>query len=67
MLKLFKEVYNDFNITDFWYQLSLPDLKNEDKYENFDLIDDKKIEIMAENILYAKKNNKSIIIAFGAH
>jgi len=40
---------------------------NEDKYENFDLIDDKKIEIMAENILDAKKNNKSIIIAFGAH
>jgi len=32
VLKLFKEVYNDFNITDFWYRLSLPDFKNEEKY-----------------------------------
>lgn len=32
VLKLFKEVYNDFHITDFWYRLSLPDFKNEEKY-----------------------------------
>ena len=32
VLKLFKEVYADFNIADFWYRLSLPDFKNEEKY-----------------------------------
>ena len=31
VLKLFKEVYDDFNIADFWYRLSLPDFKNEEK------------------------------------
>ena len=30
VLKLFKEIYNDFNIADFWYRLSLPDFKNEE-------------------------------------
>lgn len=40
VLRLFKEVYNDFNITDFWYQLSLPDFKNEKKYGD---IKDKKM------------------------
>ena len=40
MLKLFKEVYNDFNISDFWYRLSLPDFKNEEKYGD---IKDKKM------------------------
>lgn len=32
VLKLFKEVYKDFDIKDFWYRLSLPDLSNEEKY-----------------------------------
>lgn len=32
VLKLFKEVYKDFNIKDFWYRLSLPDFSNEEKY-----------------------------------
>ena len=40
VLKLFKEVYNDFNIADFWYRLSLPDFKNEEKYGD---IKDKKM------------------------
>ena len=40
VLKLFKEVYNDFNITDFWYRLSLPDFTNEEKYGD---IKDKKM------------------------
>lgn len=40
VLKLFKEVYADFNITDFWYRLSLPDFKNEEKYGD---IKDKKM------------------------
>ena len=40
MLKLFKEVYNDFHIKDFWYRLSLPDFKNEEKYGD---IKDKKM------------------------
>ena len=40
VLKLFKEVYADFNIVDFWYHLSLPDFKNEEKYGD---IKDKKM------------------------
>ena len=40
VLKLFKEVYDDFNIADFWYRLSLPDFKNEEKYGD---IKDKKM------------------------
>ncbi|MCK6462255.1 MAG: threonine--tRNA ligase [Candidatus Pacebacteria bacterium] len=40
VLKLFKEVYNDFHIEDFWYRLSLPDFKNEEKYGD---IKDKKV------------------------
>ena len=40
VLKLFKEVYADFNIADFWYRLSLPDFKNEEKYGD---IKDKKM------------------------
>ncbi|HHE76906.1 MAG TPA: threonine--tRNA ligase [Candidatus Parcubacteria bacterium] len=32
VLKLFKEVYKDFQIKDYWFELSLPDLKNKEKY-----------------------------------
>ena len=40
VLKLFKEVYDDFNIADYWYRLSLPDFNNEEKYGD---IKDKKM------------------------
>lgn len=40
VLKLFKEVYKDFQIKDFWYRLSLPDLSNEEKYGD---IEDKRM------------------------
>jgi threonyl-tRNA synthetase len=32
VLKLFKEVYDDFKIKDYWYRLSLPDFSNKEKY-----------------------------------
>ena len=32
VLKLFDEVYNDFNIKDYWFRLSLPDYSNKEKY-----------------------------------
>lgn len=32
ILKLFKEVYNDFGIGGYWFRLSLPDFKNKEKY-----------------------------------
>ncbi len=32
VLELFKKVYDDFGITDYWYRLSLPDFQK-DKYE----------------------------------
>ena len=32
VLQLFKEVYNDFNIKDYWYRLSLPDFSNKEKF-----------------------------------
>lgn len=32
VLQLFKEVYTDFNIKDYWYRLSLPDFSNKEKY-----------------------------------
>lgn len=32
VLSLFKEVYDDFNIKDFWFRLSLPDFNNKEKY-----------------------------------
>ncbi len=32
VLKLFDEVYNDFNIKDYWFRLSLPDYNNKEKY-----------------------------------
>ncbi len=31
-LELFKQVYSDFGITDYWFRLSLPDFANEEKY-----------------------------------
>ena len=40
ILKLFKKVYDDFNISDYWFRLSLPDFKNKEKYgdvENKDM------------------------------
>lgn len=40
VLKLFKEVYKDFDIKDFWYRLSLPDLSNQEKYGD---IEDKRM------------------------
>src|SRR3989344_5717557 len=40
VLKLFKEVYKDFQIKDFWYRLSLPDLSHEEKYGD---IEDKRM------------------------
>jgi len=32
VLKLFEEVYKDFNIKDYWFELSLPDYNNKKKY-----------------------------------
>ncbi|MBL7058338.1 threonine--tRNA ligase [Patescibacteria group bacterium] len=32
VLGLFKQVYSDFNIEDFWYRLSLPDFNDHEKY-----------------------------------
>ena len=32
ILELFKEVYDDFNISGYWFRLSLPDFKNKEKY-----------------------------------
>jgi len=32
VLDLFREVYEDFNIKDYWYRLSLPDFNNKEKY-----------------------------------
>ncbi len=36
VLKMFDEVYSDFNITDYWYRLSLPDFDNTEKYGDLD-------------------------------
>ncbi len=39
-LKLFQQVYHDFQIKNYWFRLSLPDLNNKEKYgdiENEDL------------------------------
>ena len=56
VLKLFKEVYKDFDIKDFWYRLSLPDLSNEEKYGD---IEDKRMwdesSTIAEDTLKAFK------------
>lgn len=32
VLGLFKEVYSDFQIKDYWFRLSLPDFSNQEKY-----------------------------------
>jgi len=32
ILKIFKKVYKDFKISDYWFRLSLPDFKNKEKY-----------------------------------
>ncbi len=32
VLKLFQEVYQDFQIKDYWFRLSLPDYNNKEKY-----------------------------------
>ncbi len=32
VLKLFEEVYRDFQIKDYWFRLSLPDYNNKEKY-----------------------------------
>jgi len=32
VLDLFREVYEDFNIKNYWYRLSLPDFNNKEKY-----------------------------------
>jgi len=32
VMSLFKEVYEEFKITDYWYRLSLPDFSNAEKY-----------------------------------
>ncbi len=32
VIKLFKKVYQDFRIKDYWFRLSLPDFENDEKY-----------------------------------
>jgi threonyl-tRNA synthetase len=32
IIELFKKVYDDFDIKDYWFQLSLPDFNNKEKY-----------------------------------
>lgn len=36
VLKLFKEVYDDFNVQNYWFRLSLPDFNNKEKYGDID-------------------------------
>ncbi|MBI2633628.1 MAG: threonine--tRNA ligase [Parcubacteria group bacterium] len=53
VLALFKEVYNDFDISDYWFRLSLPDFNNAEKYGD---IENKKLwEYSADRIRAALK------------
>ncbi len=54
VLALFKEVYDEVGIADYWYRLSLPDFEK-DKYEG----DKKQWEHAAEVIRQALKESKS--------
>lgn len=36
VLNLFKEVYTEFGIKDYWFRLSLPDYNNKEKYGNIE-------------------------------
>lgn len=48
ILKMAQRVYNDFEIKDYWYRLSLPDFKNKEKYGD---IQNKKIWQRGSQIL----------------
>ncbi len=48
ILKMHSQVYKEFNITNYWYQLSLPDFKNKEKYGD---IKNKKMWQVGENAL----------------
>jgi len=47
VLQLFEEVYQDFGITDYWFELSLPDYNNKEKYGD---IENKKMWEYSANI-----------------
>ncbi|MFH1661862.1 MAG: threonine--tRNA ligase [Candidatus Falkowbacteria bacterium] len=59
VLKLFTEVYNDFNIKDYWFRLSLPDYNNKEKYGD---IENKKMWEYSANV--ARKAMKEYGVKF---
>jgi len=48
ILDLFKKVYDDFNISGYWFRLSLPDFKNKEKFGD---VKNKKIWDEGANVL----------------
>jgi len=64
VLDLQKKVYDDFNITDYWFRLSLPDFKNKKKFGD---IKNKKGWQEASNILkkILQKRNLKFVEAVG--
>jgi threonyl-tRNA synthetase len=50
VLKMFKQVYADFNINDYWFRLSLPDFNNQEKFGDI-----KNKEIWLESAAIARK------------
>ena len=49
VLRLFKKVYNDFKIKNYWFRLSLPDFENDEKYGDI-----KNRALWEESIKYAR-------------
>jgi threonyl-tRNA synthetase len=59
VIKMFQEVYDDFNIKNYWFRLSLPDFKNKEKYGDIE-----NIELWEKSAEFARKAMNELDVKF---
>lgn len=59
VIKMFQKVYDDFNIKDYWFRLSLPDFKNKKKYGDIE-----NVELWKKSAELARKAMNELDVKF---
>lgn len=59
VIKMFQKVYDDFNIKNYWFRLSLPDFKNKEKYGDIE-----NVELWKKSAEFARKAMNELNVKF---
>ncbi|MBU4338181.1 threonine--tRNA ligase [Patescibacteria group bacterium] len=59
VIRMFQKVYDDFNIKNYWFRLSLPDFKNKEKYGDIE-----NIELWEKSAEFAREAMNELNVKF---